>query len=409
MADPTRRARRPGRRARPAFLVALSGAAALVYESLWMRSFGLIFGGETSAVAMVLAVFMGGLALGSALAARRPSVHPLRAYARVELAIGATALLTLPLLRALPWAYGALVARAGLTGALEHLGLALARRAGAPSPDRPAGGDGPAGGRVPRPGRHARARRLRPPLSRSTRSAVRWEWRSAPFVLVPVLGVRATLVAAATASLFVGAVTRRWANEIGPLPPLPPAAPEEAEPGPSGLPPGPSLGHSLAFASGAATFGVEVLWTRSYALVIGSSVYAFNLMLLAVLLGIASGTALYARLRDRVTHPAHAVGVLFVGAGIAVLAGQWTIGQLPIAYLAALAVLPVSFAAHQAAGLVLCLVDHAAGHGRARADLPAAAPPGPPRRRARRRPRAGSTPGTRRARSSARWPPTWCW
>src|SRR5512139_264833 len=107
------------------FLVALSGAAALVYESLWMRSFGLIFGGTTSAVAMVLAVFMGGMALGSALAARRPAAHPLQAYARVEMAVGATALLTLPLLRALPWAYGLLVTRTGVTGALEHLGIAV--------------------------------------------------------------------------------------------------------------------------------------------------------------------------------------------------------------------------------------------------------------------------------------------
>src|SRR5688572_28511502 len=107
------------------FLVALSGAAALVYQSLWMRSFGLIFGGTTSAVAMMLAVSMGGLALGSALAARRPARDPLRAYAQVELAVGAFALLTLPLLRALPWAYGVLVARAGLTGIAESLGLAV--------------------------------------------------------------------------------------------------------------------------------------------------------------------------------------------------------------------------------------------------------------------------------------------
>src|SRR5512139_660896 len=107
------------------FLVALSGAAALVYESLWMRSFGLIFGGTTSAVAMVLAVFMGGLALGSALAARRPAADPLRAYALVEMAVGATALLTLPLLRALPWAYGLLVSRSGLSGAGESAGIAL--------------------------------------------------------------------------------------------------------------------------------------------------------------------------------------------------------------------------------------------------------------------------------------------
>jgi len=42
-----------------------------------------------------------------------------------------------------------------------------------------------------------------------------------------------------------------------------------------------------------------------------------------------------------------------VAAGLAVLAGQWAIGQLPIAYLAALGALPVSFGAHQAAGLAL--------------------------------------------------------
>ena len=60
-------------------LVALSGAAALVYESLWMRSFGLIFGGTTQAVAMVLAVYMGGLAVGGALVARRAVKDPLQA------------------------------------------------------------------------------------------------------------------------------------------------------------------------------------------------------------------------------------------------------------------------------------------------------------------------------------------
>jgi spermidine synthase len=113
-------------------------------------------------------------------------------------------------------------------------------------------------------------------------------------------------------------------------------------------------GLELAFASGAATFGVEVLWTRSYALVIGSTVYAFNLMLLAVLLGIAIGAALYAATRSRITDPARSVGALFVVAGLAVLAGAWTIGQLPVVSLAALKLLPVSFAAQQLTFLALC-------------------------------------------------------
>src|SRR5512134_1736923 len=106
-------------------LVFLSGAAALVYESLWMRSFGLVFGSTTGAVALVLAVFMGGLALGSAAAARRPAADPLAAYGRVEIAAGACALLTLPLLRALPAAYAALAGGAGLGGSVETAGRML--------------------------------------------------------------------------------------------------------------------------------------------------------------------------------------------------------------------------------------------------------------------------------------------
>jgi spermidine synthase len=335
------------------FLVGLSGAAALVYESLWMRSFGLIFGGTTSAVAMVLAVFMGGLALGSALAARHTATDPLRAYARVETATGAAALLTLPLLRALPWAYGTLVARTALTGPLEHVGIALLAALVLLPPTVLLGATVPLAVEfLARAGADVHAGFGRLYLLNTLGGAL--GVALAPFVLVPALGVRGTLVTAAATSLFVGGVTRRWSIEIGPLAPAA-RAPEDRGTGPAAPSPVAALGPALAFVSGAATFGVEVLWTRSYALVIGSSVYAFNVMLLAVLLGIALGSALYGRARGRVLRPARAVGVLFVGAGLAVLAGQWAIGELPIAYLAALSVLPVSFPAHQAAGLALCL------------------------------------------------------
>jgi spermidine synthase len=299
---------------------------------------------------MVLAVFMGGLALGSALAARRPAAQPLRAYARVELLVGATALLSLPLLRALPWAYGVLVARMGLTGALEHVGIAVLAALVLLPPTLLLGATVPLAVEfLTRAGTDVHAGFGRLYLLNTLGGAV--GVALAPFVLVPALGVRGTLVAAAAASLFVGGVTRRWSIEIGPLPPVE-ARPATEEPGPARAPiPAAALGPALAFASGAATFGVEVLWTRSYALVIGSSVYSFNVMLLAVLLGIALGSAVYARVRSRVARPTRAIGFLFVGAGLAVLAGQWAIGRLPIAYLAALAALPVSVAAHQAAGL----------------------------------------------------------
>jgi hypothetical protein len=52
-----------------------------------MRSFGLIFGGTTQAVAMVLAVYMAGLATGAARSCRAgASADPLLAYAKLEAA-----------------------------------------------------------------------------------------------------------------------------------------------------------------------------------------------------------------------------------------------------------------------------------------------------------------------------------
>ncbi|HWF87908.1 MAG TPA: hypothetical protein VN659_03710, partial [Pyrinomonadaceae bacterium] len=58
----------------------LSGATGLIYEVLWARMLGLVFGATTLAVSTVLAAFMGGLALGSALAGKlaRRIKSPLR-------------------------------------------------------------------------------------------------------------------------------------------------------------------------------------------------------------------------------------------------------------------------------------------------------------------------------------------
>src|SRR4029453_15655095 len=73
----------------------LSGAAGLIYEVLWARMLGLVFGATTLAVSTVLAAFMGGLALGSAVAGRLGVriQRPLRAYGWMELGIAAYALL----------------------------------------------------------------------------------------------------------------------------------------------------------------------------------------------------------------------------------------------------------------------------------------------------------------------------
>ena len=48
----------------------LSGFAALLYQTAWMRQFSLVFGTSELAVAAVLSAYMGGLALGAAIAAQ---------------------------------------------------------------------------------------------------------------------------------------------------------------------------------------------------------------------------------------------------------------------------------------------------------------------------------------------------
>src|SRR5215218_7714081 len=72
-----------------------SGATGLIYEVLWARMLGLVFGATTLAVSTVLAAFMGGLALGSALAGRvGPRIRrPLSTYGWIEIGIGVYALL----------------------------------------------------------------------------------------------------------------------------------------------------------------------------------------------------------------------------------------------------------------------------------------------------------------------------
>ena len=67
-----------------------SGATALVYEVIWSRYLSLIFGSTIQAQTVVLAAFMGGLALGNRLFGRRADSlkHPLEAYGYIEFAIG---------------------------------------------------------------------------------------------------------------------------------------------------------------------------------------------------------------------------------------------------------------------------------------------------------------------------------
>jgi spermidine synthase len=81
----------------------LSGIGALIFETLWLRLSGLAFGNSVWAAALILSSFMGGLALGNAIAAtsRIRRWRPLHLYALLEVLVallGCTIVFGLPLL-----------------------------------------------------------------------------------------------------------------------------------------------------------------------------------------------------------------------------------------------------------------------------------------------------------------------
>src|SRR5512146_2818262 len=72
-----------------AFVV--SGAAGLIYESIWTRYLGLFVGHSAYAQVIVLVIFLGGMSLGAIVVGERSArlANPLAWYAGIELAVGA--------------------------------------------------------------------------------------------------------------------------------------------------------------------------------------------------------------------------------------------------------------------------------------------------------------------------------
>ena len=93
------------------FAFAVSGAAALVYEVTWTRALSLMMGSTTYAVSTMLATFMAGLALGGffggKLADRYNNLYLL--FGLMEFGIGVFGLVTIPIMNSLPPLYFAIL------------------------------------------------------------------------------------------------------------------------------------------------------------------------------------------------------------------------------------------------------------------------------------------------------------
>src|SRR5215472_3306179 len=75
----------------------LAGAAGLIYQVAWGKALGLIFGHTVYAISTVLAVFMAGLAAGSAWIGWWCEVNakPISLYAKLEFLVAVTGALSL--------------------------------------------------------------------------------------------------------------------------------------------------------------------------------------------------------------------------------------------------------------------------------------------------------------------------
>ncbi len=83
---------------------AISGCTSMIYENIWTRLLGMIYGNTTYAFSSMLTVFLFGLALGSALGTRLTgrikNLHYF--FAVLQCLIGASILITFPILKVFP-------------------------------------------------------------------------------------------------------------------------------------------------------------------------------------------------------------------------------------------------------------------------------------------------------------------
>jgi len=323
-----------------------SGAAALAYQVLFAKELALVFGSTATATFTVLATFLGGMAIGSliggALAAR--VARPVVAYAVVELAIGAFCVATPTLFSAIQGAYvflasdlppaapGLLVLRVALgAGVLlvptVLMGMTLPLLAQALNP-----------------------------LGDRLGNAVAWLYACntagaalgallTGYAVIPIFGVHATTLIAATLNLLVALGALELAKRLGGVTRAPVCV--------GGRSTGGTI-HSRAVAGNGGTrvlagawvalglggmlsLGLEVVYVHLLSIVAGNSVYAFGLMLATFLIGLAIGGECGRRLIERpgIDYSAWlAVAQLSLAATVAL--GAWGWDMIP-AYFASFA------------------------------------------------------------------------
>lgn len=256
-----------------------SGFAALTYETVWMRQFRLVFGSSTAATAAVLAIYLGGLGIGSIVLGRRVdrAVSPLRLYAVLEAIVCATAAISPILIRGARGVYAA-------TGGVSTLGsfgativrLALAAIVLLP-PTVAMGGTLPA---------------LVRGVADDSRKAIAVLYGSntiggcagvviATFMAIERLGHRNTILMACMVNALVAAIA--WMLSWAPV--------EAVDVRESGARTWRSFLAALSAVNGFAFLLMEIVWYRELIPLVGGTTYSFGTILTIALLGVGVGGA----------------------------------------------------------------------------------------------------------------------
>ncbi|MBA3548207.1 MAG: spermidine synthase [Nannocystis sp.] len=298
----------------------LSGISGLIYESIWSRYIRQFVGSAATAQVLVLSLFMGGMALGALLVARRLGKvrRPVRAYALIEGGIGVYAL-------AFPWlcsgvmrlCYDTLFPALGggmLVAALKWTmaGLLILPPCvllGMTFPLMSAG--------ILRRDRERSGEILSFLYFTNSIGAALGALLSG-FVLVGRFGLPGTLACAAALNLAIAAVALLQRDEHPPLAgdihdPHDPTRERRR----AGLV---RLLLLVSFGTGLSSFMYEIGWIRLLSMIIGSATHSFEVMLSAFVFGLAAGGLWVRRKMDRWRRPELVLGFVQILMGVAAVA-----------------------------------------------------------------------------------------
>jgi spermidine synthase len=309
-------------------LFVASGVAALIYEVLWLKELGRLFGVTAHAAATTLAVFFVGLAAGGFVWGRRASrmAHPLRTYGLLELATALTAVAYFFILAFYRAVYSALFTAVGdhpllLQGAKVGLAFGVLFL-----PAFFMGGTLPVMGQfLVRHPRHL-GRKASLLYAANTVGAALGAFL-AGFYLPVALGFKAAYLVPIALNLVVGGVALVWSRRhetaraaTAPAPVVEPTAGVASEGAGAGRY---GLVWTAAVVSGFTTLGLEVLWIRMFGQVLQNSVYTFAALLTVFLLALGLGSGLAHLLCRRPWSPWSVLFTLLTLSGLLVGLTPW--------------------------------------------------------------------------------------